>query len=383
MTEQVPGSTPPGWHPDPWFSGQHRWYSGSEWMADTFGDASGPVMARGTYGPPPTGHAPTPPPPPEWGSAATPPPPPPVVAWPVTQETISSPPRSAKRWVIGAIAAAAVLALIAAVILRPQSNDSKTAQPTPTPSASTSPTPSTPSPSENSPQPTPTQTPSPSPSGSTPQTPVNPTDALLANLVVRQKDVPETYFVGPIPGGGEVDGQVTLDLCEGATYPSEALRAARLQVAALDVQSTLAALSTEAVRYKSADATAQAFDELKSTAASCSTDPVTDPTTGATSTTRITPDADASWDKTEGVDRLAYRIERTDSSGTTSSSVVVYLKRGPLFIGVYFPQPDGAQIPVEGKTTVPAIVKIFEERLLNPPTDAPDSGGSSGGGLSA
>ena len=198
--------------------------------------------------------------------------------------------------------------------------------------------------------------------------------------MVRQKDVPETYFVGPIPGGGEVDGQVTLDLCDGATYPSEALRAARLQVAALDVQSTLDALSTEAVRYKSADATAQAFDELKATAASCSTDPVTDPASGTTSTTRITPDADASWDKTNGVDRLAYRIERTDSTGKTSSSVVVYLKRGPLFIGVYFPQPDGAQIPVEGKTTVPAIVKIFEERLLNPPTDAPDSGGSSGGG---
>jgi hypothetical protein len=38
-----PGSTPPGWYPDPYRRHQHRWWSGAEWTADI---ADGGVAGR-------------------------------------------------------------------------------------------------------------------------------------------------------------------------------------------------------------------------------------------------------------------------------------------------------------------------------------------------
>ena len=76
----VPG---PGWHPDPWFSGQHRYWDGRSWTGDVFPD--GPVGAYGVPQvtlrsewerppvAPPTTRSAVPPPPPVWGfGGATP-----------------------------------------------------------------------------------------------------------------------------------------------------------------------------------------------------------------------------------------------------------------------------------------------------------------------
>src|SRR5207244_4074782 len=80
------------------------------------------------------------------------------------------------------------------------------------------------------PVPTPPSSPSPSTPGTT--VPADPASGLLNRMVVTQNDVGSTMTVQPI-GGGQGLGQPTLDLCD-ATYPSESLRRARLQVVAVD-----------------------------------------------------------------------------------------------------------------------------------------------------
>ena len=391
MSDATGGApVPAGWYADPWFTGQRRYWTGSTWTSDVFADAVSPtgarveVMSRGTYGAPPTTPSPVPPPPPEWGSAAPELPPPflppvPRPAVPVTTERPFP--------VVALLVAGAIALLVTAFALWPmRSQDSTTAAPTPTPTAS----PAAPTPSPTAPSPNPAS-PSPSPTGGT-ASPAPAVDPELANLVVRQQDVPTgKYIVGQISGGSSVAPEdVTLDLCSG-TYPSEKLRKARLQVAAVDLAGKTT-LSTEAVRYASEAATAQAFDEVRAAAQACANGK-TSTAGGVTTTTTVTPNADGTWPRTAGVDRLAYTVKSTDTStGEVNTTVVVYLRRGPLFIGVYFPQPSGAQMPVEGKTTIPTIVKVFEDRLLHPPTTAPSpvptlggsSGGStSGGGVSA
>src|SRR3954453_15918508 len=75
------GSTPgPGWHPDPWFSGQHRYWDGRTWTGNVFPDGpteSGalPQVALRDESdrppvPPPAARSATPPPAPTWGYSA-------------------------------------------------------------------------------------------------------------------------------------------------------------------------------------------------------------------------------------------------------------------------------------------------------------------------
>src|SRR5438270_555943 len=75
------GGTPgPGWHPDPWFSGQHRYWDGRTWTGDVFPDgptesgALPQVVLRDETDrppvPPPAARSATPPPAPTWGYAA-------------------------------------------------------------------------------------------------------------------------------------------------------------------------------------------------------------------------------------------------------------------------------------------------------------------------
>ena len=382
MSDATGGApVPAGWYADPWFTGQRRYWTGNTWTSDVFADAVSPtgvrvdVTPRGTYGPAPTTPSPVPPPPPEWGTAgsALPPPLPRPMAPPVAVAPAERPFPVAALLVAGGIA----LLIVLGALWVTRSQDSTAAAPTPVPTvAPTNPAP-TPTPSGPT-----APTPTPSPSGGTPS-PAPTVDPELANLVVRQQDVPTgKYLVGQISGGSSVDpADVTLDLCNG-TYPSEKLRKARLQVAAVDLAGNTT-LSTEAVRYASEAATAQAFREVRAAAAACASGK-TSTTGGVTSTTSVTPNADATWPHTAGVDRLAYTVKTTNAStGEVNTTVVVYLRRGPLFIGVYFPQPNGAQMPVEGNTTIPTIVKVFEDRLLHPPTSAPSSGATTGGGVSA
>jgi len=196
--------------------------------------------------------------------------------------------------------------------------------------------------------------------------PADPAASALSGLVVRQSELSAGTTVEVIPGGDQVSGQTTLDVCNG-TFPSESLRTARLQVAAVDVQGSVA-LSTEAVLYPNPVATAQAFGELHAVATHCPSSPVVSPVGGRTLTTRFNPAPDGAWPQVPTVERLAFDVVSTDQSGQSQHAVAVYLRRGRALVGVYFPAPDGPQPAVSGQTTIPGIVSLVATRLAQLPT---------------
>lgn len=208
---------------------------------------------------------------------------------------------------------------------------------------------------------TPNQPAAPTPSTTNP--PNTPANQALAGLVVGQADLPASYSVRLIDGGNQVQGETTLDLCNG-TFPSESMRTNRLQVVAVTDQQ--ATLSTEAVLYTNPAATAQAFKELASVAASCPSTPVRSPVGNGTATTTFDPPPDSTWPQVAGVDRLAYSFTSTDTQGESSPSVAVYLRRGRALMGIYFVDPTNVPT-VAGQSTIEGIVGVFAHRMAELP----------------
>lgn len=190
----------------------------------------------------------------------------------------------------------------------------------------------------------------------------------LAGLVVQPQDTTSALSVHLLNGGSQVDGQPTLDLCNGS-FPSESLRTSRLQDVALDAGGQ-AVFSTEAVQYRSADATAQAFKELADVASNCPTTPVVSPSGEPTVTTKFGSSPDSDWPKTHSVQRLAYSFTTTDDTGRAVHSIAVYLRRDRFLVGLYFTQPDAAQPAISGQTSIKGIVDQFEGRLAKAPIPA-------------
>jgi hypothetical protein len=207
----------------------------------------------------------------------------------------------------------------------------------------------------------------PSPSASNPLS-SDPSAPFLQRLVVRQIDVPSGNTVQLLDGGNQVTGQTTLDLCNG-TYPSEALRSARLQVVEYDGGGA-GVLSTEAVLYRHGSDAAQAMNEIRSVAAGCPNRPVVSPVGEPTVTTRFQAAPDSSWPHEPGVARQAYAFTTTDSLGVTDTHIAVYLQRGRVLEGVYFPAPAGTQPAVDGQTTIAGIAQVFEQRIADLPAAA-------------
>jgi hypothetical protein len=360
------GAPGAGWHPDPWFSGQHRYWDGRSWTADVFPD--GPSGAYGTPqialrpesqrppGPPPTARSAVAPPPPTWGLGAAAPTAPTTVFEP--SELLEPPPVESERrrrltpLQINALALAVGLVLGFVVVEKAVSGHGhKTAADVPAPATPLVPTvPASPSPASSGPV------------SDDPSAPV------LQRLVVRQQDVATDNTVQLLDGGNQVTGQTTLDLCNGR-YPSEALRSARLQVVEYDGGGA-GVLSTEAVLYRHGGDAAQAMREVKSVAASCPPQPVVSPVGEPTVTTRFQSAPDRSWPSVSGVERLAFAFTTTDSLGVTESHVAVYLHRGRVLEGVYFPAPAGSQPPVDGQTTIAGIVGVFAQRIAALPASA-------------
>lgn len=341
----------PGWYPDPWLPGRRRFWGGTTWTAHSFPEEARPAGERPTALAPRATAAPLPtagvagggPPPPEWRPPETAPPPPPA-DWgaplpPAEPKPGWWPPRG-RTLVAILLVVAFIVGLGGGLVLLHRSPSPSAVQATPG--------------SGTIPQPSPS--------------PTDPNASLLPALVLQQTDVQATETVETIPGGDRVAGEATLDLCNG-TYPSEALRTARLQVAGLDVVGD-ALLSTEAVLYQSPTDTAQAFSELSATAANCPNSPVVSPVGEPTVTTVFGPAPDAGWPQVTGVQRLAFQFTETDDTGNVSQSVAVYLRRGRALLGVYFPSPTGPQAPVDGQTTIPGIVNIFAQRMAALPAGA-------------
>jgi hypothetical protein len=83
---------------------------------------------------------------------------------------------------------------------------------------------------------------------------------------------------------------------------------------------------------------------------------------------------DGSWPQVASVDRAAFDFVTTDASGHSQHMIAVYLQRGRALMGIYFPQPDGPQAPVDGQTTVAGIVNVFATRMANLATSTVNGG---------
>jgi hypothetical protein len=336
---------PAGWYADPWTAGQYRYWTGQSWTGETnrWGPAS---VAPGT------------------GVTTDPWPSSPISATPMAsgyggqganeRDAASGyvAPRRRGPIIAGAIAVALLL-LVSGVVgytinSRSQStNDAFTGPGTTTPPISV--------PAGGTP--TPSTTPSTAPVSS------DPDRAVLGQLIVRPADVGPTRTVLLLRNGNRTS-QPTLDLCNG-TFPSEKLRTAHLQVAAVNGAGTTS-LSTEAVLYRNPAATEQGFAELRKVRAACPNTPVVSPVKEATARTTFKAAPDGTWPRTPTVDRQAYNFVTT-AAGQSSASIAVYLRRGRVLVGLYFLQPNAAQAPVAGKTTIAGIVGVFEGRLAQLP----------------
>jgi hypothetical protein len=359
------GTAGPGWYADPWFTGQHRYWTGSQWTADVFPD--GPSDATATPislrpdgerppVPPPTERSATPPPAPTFGYAAAAAAPTAFAPWEFLESTPEREPRKLSRRHINAIALITGLVVgfvVVAVVLSGRNHQSDLgAAPNPLPSVFPS-APVAPS----------------APVVPTPTAPVSndPDASVLPGLVVRDGDVPDSSSVQLLDGGNLVDGQTTLDLCNG-TFPSEGLRTARLQVVEYAADGT-AVFSTEAVLYRTPANAAQAMSELQSVVQNCpSGSPVVSPVGEPTVTTQFGPAPDHDWPAVSGVKRQAYSFTTTDAFGISENRIAVYLQRGRVLEGLYFDKPDGAQPAVDGQRTVGGIVHVFEQRIAALPT---------------
>lgn len=188
----------------------------------------------------------------------------------------------------------------------------------------------------------------------------------LSALLIQPRDTTPKVSVHLLPGGDQVNGQPTLDVCN-RTFASESQRTARLQDVAIDTSGTLI-LSTEAVLYRNAAATKQAFEELRKVAASCPKGPVTSPVTGSPITTTFHTPPDGAWPNTASVEREVLSLTTVDAKGASADSVAVYLRRGRVLLGIYFSKPNTPLQPaIAGHTKLAGIAAAFATRLAELP----------------
>ena len=360
-----PGATPPGmwapgWYADPWTAGQYRYWSGQAWTGET--SRWGPANAATARTPSATD---------PWGSTTTPvssgyrPP----FASSSAGPPFVSPPRRRRGPLIAGVTVLVVAVLVSGAIgfaIDSRSHSkSRSAAVAPFTPGTFAPLPTNPGGSVA----TPTTIPKSAISH-------DPDRHVLADVVVRQADVPRARLVLLIPQGNQLN-EPTLDLCNG-TFPSERLRTARLQVSDVDSQAN-PSLSTEAVLYRNAAASEQAFAELRNVSASCPHHPVVSPVGEPTTETTFNAPPDGSWPSTPTVIRQAYSfVSKAPATGTSPAtsipSVAVYLRRGRALLGLYFAAPKGRQAPVAGKTTIEDIVGVFEARMAALPKSVVDAG---------
>lgn len=145
----------------------------------------------------------------------------------------------------------------------------------------------------------------------------------VAKVVLTASQVAPDVTLKRFPGGNQIAGQVTLDLC-GYSFHSEALRLARLQVGY--VRAGTPVISNEVVAYKPGGA-ASALRELRTAIARC-------PAGYVSSSVR-------------GVGQLKNRIQHFNAAGTLPGSIAIV---------------DHVTEKLNGKTRMYDAVLVFQAR---------------------
>lgn len=197
-------------------------------------------------------------------------------------------------------------------------------------------------------------------------------DELLEAVSLAQRDAAPAATFELNPGGDEVAGQVSLDLCYG-DFPSEALRVARHQVSVGDQSG--AWVSSEAILYDSPAEAEQAMGELRRAQRDCPEGPV-DSGDGESVTWRFAAAPDTAWPQEPGIARQAYAFT-VSASGQSWQGTATYLQRGRMILALYA-APPGAPAELVRNAPDPArFVAVMARRLATLPQDALESGSAS------
>ncbi len=180
------------------------------------------------------------------------------------------------------------------------------------------------------------------------------------------------------PGGDEVAGEISLDLCF-ARFPSEALRVERNQVVATRDGQQEEWVSSEAILYASPADAEQAMGELTKARASCPDDEVTSAVSGASGTWEFQDTPADSWPIAPGVARQAYAFVVTGETGQTPGTAT-YLQRGRMILALYYAPGATAQV-IKNAPDAARFTEVMTNRVLALPEVALTTAVAPPGGL--
>jgi hypothetical protein len=153
---------------------------------------------------------------------------------------------------------------------------------------------------------------------------------------VSLKDVvlPEGLRFELLPGGDEITGQVTLDMC-GVVFPSEGLRLARYQRAARKPDGE-SVINNENVIYRTAGDATQALNELRAAISGCNQDEFIPSTVQGVPPLRyrLQPIAPNLLTALAG-DHVAVTAEVSSQQGETRQYALIYQRRGAILVGTF------------------------------------------------
>jgi hypothetical protein len=150
-------------------------------------------------------------------------------------------------------------------------------------------------------------------------------------VVLAQNQVGPGYKVGSYPFGSSFIGEPTLDLC-AASYPSEALRTARLQVRYSHKGSGIE-VSNEVVRYTAGGA-AQALKEVGAVAQACAVKPAVLTNGTLKETYSVSPLKDPKLPAGAVVVKLTITVSK-GKQHQTQTGLAIYQVKGDTLSGVY------------------------------------------------
>ncbi len=195
----------------------------------------------------------------------------------------------------------------------------------------------------------------------------DPSDEVLLEAVsLTARDAAQDAVFELYPGGDEVFGQVSLDLCFG-DFPSEELRSGRRQVSIVQERDG-SWVSSEAILYPTPIDAEQAMGELEQAADECPPEPVAPPQAGREALLwefHSAPDDD--WPTVDDVRRQAYLFDVTTTDDATWTSTATYLQRGRMILALYATGPDSPEVTLRNAPSRARFVEVMSSRLARLP----------------